>query len=341
MTSIDQPAEFKVAALYQFVALPDFEALRAPLTAFCEARGIKGTLLLAREGINGTVAGSPPAIDELLDYLRGDEVFKGRLADLDVKPSFSHKAPFRRMKVRLKAEIVTMRAPEADPTRQVGTYVTPDEWNEIISDPDMVVLDTRNDYEVAIGSFKGAIDPKTQSFTDFKDWVAENLDPATTPKVAMFCTGGIRCEKASSYMLAHGFGEVYHLKGGILRYLEEQPEEESLYEGGCFVFDERVAVGHDLKPQDYLLCHACRQPLSPEDRAHADYELGVQCGYCVGKRSEAERARARERQKQMALAEAQGVAHLGDQAAVDAERQRQQKKEQKRLEAARQREKQP
>lgn len=323
----NESGEYKVAALYLFVALPDFEALREPVTEFCEARGIKGTLLLAREGINGTVAGSIKAIDELIAYLRSGNIFKNRFAPLDVKYSYSDKAPFRRMKVRLKQEIVTLRAPEADPSEQVGTYVTPDQWNDIISDPEMVVIDTRNDYEVAIGTFKGALDPETKSFTDFKDWVAENLNPDENKKVAMFCTGGIRCEKASSYMLAHGFEEVYHLKGGILRYLEEQPEEDSLWEGGCFVFDDRVAVGHDLKPQDFLLCHACRQPLSPEDRAHPDYELGVQCAYCVNERSEAERNRARERQKQMQLAKEQGVAHLGDQAAIDADNRRKTKKQ--------------
>lgn len=320
---------YKVAALYQFVALPDFEALRGPLTDYCAARGIKGTLLLAREGINGTIAASPPAIDELISYLKTGNIFQNRLADLDVKYSYSNKAPFRRLKVRLKPEIVTLRAPEADPTVEVGTYVTGDDWNEIISDPEMVVIDTRNDYEVAIGTFKGALDPKTESFTDFKAWVAEHLDPSQHKKVAMFCTGGIRCEKASSYMLAEGFNEVYHLKGGILKYLEEQPEETSLWEGGCFVFDDRVAVGHDLEPLDYLLCHACRQPLAPEDRAHPDYELGVQCGYCVNTRSEAERARARERQKQMQLAREKGVAHLGDAAAEDAKLMRARKREEK------------
>lgn len=328
-------AAFKVAALYLFVALPDFEALRAPLTEFCDARQIKGTLLLAREGINGTVAGSPAAIDELISYLKTDNIFHNRLAPVDVKYSLSDKAPFRRLKVRLKTEIVTLRAPEADPTQQVGTYVDPQNWNEIISDPEMVVIDTRNDYEVAIGTFKGALDPETKSFTEFKDWVATHLDPTETRKVAMFCTGGIRCEKASSYMMAHGFEEVYHLKGGILRYLEEQPEAESLWEGGCFVFDDRVAVGHDLKPQDFLLCHACRQPLSKEDRAHPDYEIGVQCSYCVNSRSEAERARARERQKQMTLARSKGVAHLGDQAALDAEALREKKAQEKEAQRAR------
>ncbi len=321
--------EYKVAALYQFVALPDFEELREPLTLFCQTRNIKGTLLLAREGINGTVAGSHKFIDALIVYLKTGPVFDDRLNEIDVKYSYSDEAPFRRMKVRLKQEIVTMRALEADPTKQVGTYVEPQDWNDIISDPEMVVIDTRNDYEVAIGSFKHALDPQTQSFTQFKDWVGENLDPKSTKKVAMFCTGGIRCEKASSYMLAHGFEQVYHLKGGILKYLEEQPEDESLWEGGCFVFDERVAVGHDLERQDFVLCHACRQPLGPGDRDRPEYELGVQCHHCVGERSEQERARARERQKQMELANATGVAHLGDEAAIDAQRQRELKKENK------------
>lgn len=321
--------DYKVAALYHFVTLDDFEQLRAPITEFCDARGIKGTLLLAQEGINGTIAGSVGAIDELITYLLTGNIFKNRFGGLDVKYSFSDKPPFLRMKVRLKQEIVTLRAPEANPNDQVGTYVDPAGWNEVISDPDMVVIDTRNDYEVDIGTFKGALDPETKSFTEFKDWVSENLDPAKDKKVAMFCTGGIRCEKASSYMMAHGFEEVYHLKGGILRYLEEQPAEESLWEGGCFVFDERVAVGHDLVPQDFLLCHACRQPLSVEDREHADYELGVQCSYCVNAKSDEERARARERQKQMVLAAEKGLAHLGDEATVAAERQRLLKKENK------------
>ena len=335
MADLPKDYRYKVAALYHFVALPDFEDLRGPLTDFCAARGIKGTLLLAREGINGTVAGSHEAIDELIGYLKSGNVFQNRLSGLDVKYSFSNRAPFRRMKVRLKQEIVTLRASEADPTQLVGTYVEPDDWNEIISDPEMVVIDTRNDYEVAIGTFKGALDPETQSFTDFKDWVSEHLDPEKHKKVAMFCTGGIRCEKASSYMLAHGFEEVYHLKGGILRYLEEKPEDESLWEGGCFVFDDRVAVGHDLVPLDFLLCHACRQPLAPEDREHPDYELGVQCAYCVNERTDKERERARERQKQMELARAQGVAHLGDAAASDAQKLREKKKEEKDQQRAR------
>jgi UPF0176 protein len=325
----EQIPEYKIAALYHFVTLDDFEALRAPITEFCEARDIKGTLLLANEGINGTVAGPVASIDELISYLKTGNIFKNRFAGLDVKYSYSDEAPFLRMKVRLKKEIVTLRAPEANPNVQVGTYLNPTEWNEIISDPEMVVIDTRNDYEVEIGTFKGAVDPKTKTFTEFKDWVTENLDPQKDKKVAMFCTGGIRCEKASSYMMAHGFEQVYHLKGGILRYLEEQPEEDSLWEGGCFVFDERVAVGHDLVPQDYLLCHACRQPLSVEDRAHPLYELGVQCSYCAETKSDAERERARERQRQMVLAAEKGLAHLGDEATIAAERQRQLKKENK------------
>lgn len=327
MTNNSDNPSFKVAALYHFVALSDFESLRQPLTEFCKAHEIKGTLLLAREGINGTVAGHPPQIDALIDYLKQGNIFKNRFDGIDVKYSYSDKAPFRRMKVRLKEEIVTLRAPEADPTVQVGTYVTAQDWNEIISDPDMVVIDTRNDYEVEIGSFKGALDPKTASFTEFKEWVAEHLNPEQNKKVAMFCTGGIRCEKASSFMLAHGFEEVYHLKGGILKYLEECSSEESLWDGGCFVFDERVAVGHDLEPLDYLLCHACRQPLSVEDRAHEDYELGVQCPYCINVRTEKERARARERQKQMVLAQKTGIAHLGDQANEDAAQMALKKKE--------------
>ena len=319
-------SKYKIAAVYKFVTLADFEALRQPLIDFCVCHDIKGTLLLADEGINGTVAGSSSSIDAFTAYLKTDPLFGARFEDIDLKYSFSDKAPFLRMKVRLKQEIVTLRAVEANPAIKAGTYVSSDKWNEIISDPDMTIIDTRNDYEVEIGTFPGALDPEMSSFTDFKDWVAANLDPQKNKKVAMFCTGGIRCEKASSYMLAHGFDEVYHLQGGILRYLETQPAEKSMWRGGCFVFDERVAVGADLAPLDYLLCHSCRHPLSPADREDPDYELGVQCKYCVNERSDKERSRARERQKQMRLAEEAGIAHLGDQASVDAARQAEIKK---------------
>ncbi|ODT21454.1 MAG: hypothetical protein ABS35_17145 [Kaistia sp. SCN 65-12] len=237
---------YKVAALYQFAALPDFEALRAPLFEICETLGIRGTLLLAPEGINGTVAGTEPAIDELIAQLTTGPLFGGRLDDLELKFSTAVAMPFRRLKVRPKKEIVTLAQPQVDPTRQVGTYVAAEDWNALIRDPDVVVVDTRNRFEVKMGTFERALDPETRKFSQFPDFVSRSLDPATNKKVAMFCTGGIRCEKASSYLLSQGFEEVFHLKGGILKYLETIPPEESLWQGECFVFDERVALGHGL-----------------------------------------------------------------------------------------------
>ncbi len=319
--------DYKVAALYHFVSLPDYINLKEPLLEFCKSRQIKGTLLLAEEGINGTVAGPEDGIDELIDYLRNGNIFEGRLRSLDVKFSEASKEPFLRMRVRLKREIVTLRAPEASPTQQVGTYVTPEGWNEVISDPDTIVIDTRNDYEVAIGSFKGALDPNTSTFTEFKDFVSENLNPEKHKKVAMFCTGGIRCEKASSYMLAHGFEEVFHLKGGILKYLEEVQEENSLWEGNCFVFDERVAVGHGMKESGYTQCHACRYPLSEEECRSPDYIHGIQCSHCKDTKTDEDRARAAARQQQIELAEKRGISHIGDRANEDALRMRAEKEE--------------
>ena len=312
-------SQFKVVALYKFVSLPDYKELREPIHQFCLDRGVKGALLLAEEGINGTVAGTPTAIDELVDYLERGNLFKGRFKNSELKYSTAEEMPFMRMKVKLKKEIVTLRAPEADPTKIVGTYVDPENWNDIISDDETVVLDTRNDYEVAIGTFEGAVDPKTENFTQFKDFVEKNLDPQKNKKVAMFCTGGIRCEKASAYMLAKGFEEVYHLKGGILKYLEEMPEEQSMWDGECFVFDERVSVGHGLAQGNLTLCRACRFPLTPEDMKHADFIEGQQCHHCAGKISEKSRARAAEREKQIRLAEERGQEHIGDNAAKFAE----------------------
>ena len=237
---------FKVAAFYQFTALPDFGALRAPLLDLCTRLGLKGSVLLAQEGINGTLAGSSEAIDGLIDEFRHGPLFGGRLDNLELKFSAARAMPFQRLKVRLKREIVTLGDPAADPTRQVGTYVDPADWNALISAPDVLLLDTRNAFEVAMGTFEGAVDPAIRSFGQFKDFAAARLDPAKHKRVAMFCTGGIRCEKASSLLLARGFAEIYHLKGGILKYLEEIPESESRWRGGCFVFDERVALGHGL-----------------------------------------------------------------------------------------------
>jgi UPF0176 protein len=243
----------KVAALYQFAALPDFRELREPLRALAAALGIKGSVLLAHEGINGTVAGSNEGIDAFVHELQQGPLFGGRLDDLELKFSTATEMPFQRLKVRLKKEIVTLGDATVDPTQRVGTYVEPSEWNALISAPDTLVIDTRNAFEVAMGTFDGAVDPGIRSFGEFKDFAAENLDPAKHRKIAMFCTGGIRCEKASAYLLARGFDRVYHLKGGILRYLESQPEQDSRWRGECFVFDERVALRHGLRqrpPED-------------------------------------------------------------------------------------------
>lgn len=268
---------WKVAALYRFVRLEDVPTMQKHTKAEAEKNGIVGTLLLAPEGINGTIAGPEEGLDAIIAYL--DDclgVTKGEL-----KYSTASERPFRRLKVRKKKEIVTLRQDHVDPTNTVGTYVDPEEWNTLLADnPDMVVIDTRNTYETAVGMFDGATDPETECFVDFPDYVKKNLDPAKNKKIAMYCTGGIRCEKASSYMLAEGFEEVYHLKGGILKYLETIPADESKWKGDCFVFDRRVAVGQDLEEAPYLLCYGCRMPLSEEDTLHADYEKGVSCHHC-------------------------------------------------------------
>ncbi len=304
----DQP--YKVMAIYKFAELPDAEAIQPELAAFCCGRGIKGTLILAPEGINGTVAGTPEAIDALAEWLLAGEMLGGRLEGAEVKYSTASTMPFLRMKVRLKPEIVTLRAPEANPARQVGTYVEPEDWNGLIARNDVVLVDTRNDYEVGLGTFQRALDPATKSFTEFKAYVAAHLDPQRDKKVAMFCTGGIRCEKASSYLLSQGFEEVFHLKGGILKYLEVVPQEESRFQGECFVFDERVSVGHGLAEGDATLCRACRHPLTILDRASPDYVEGISCPHCAGDADK--HAAAAERQRQMDIARQQGAAHLGD-----------------------------
>ncbi|AOX99406.1 rhodanese-related sulfurtransferase [Jeongeupia sp. USM3] len=287
-----------VAALYKFVTLDDYAALREPLLQCMLDNGVRGTLLLAGEGINGTVSGTRAAIDALLGWLRADP----RLVDVDHKESYCDEQPFLRTKVKLKKEIVTLGVDGVDPNKRVGTYVEPQDWNALISDPEVLLIDTRNDYEVAIGTFEGAIDPKTESFREFPDYVSAHFDPARHKKVAMFCTGGIRCEKASSYMLGAGFDEVYHLKGGILKYLETVPQDESLWRGDCFVFDNRVTVRHDLSEGDYVLCHACREPVSVDERQSPDYVEGISCPHCRDSLSEKTRAGARERQKQINLA---------------------------------------
>ncbi|MET1078269.1 MAG: rhodanese-related sulfurtransferase [Pseudomonas sp.] len=294
-----------VAALYKFVTLTDYLALREPLLEAMLANGIKGTLLIAEEGINGTVSGSRNGIDGLLAWLKGDP----RFDDLDHKESYCDEQPFYRTKVKLKKEIVTLGLPGVDPNQRVGTYVEPRDWNALIDDPEVLLIDTRNDYEVAIGSFEGAVDPKTESFRDFPSYIQAHFDPVRHKKVAMFCTGGIRCEKASSYMLGAGFEEVYHLKGGILKYLEEVPETQTRWRGDCFVFDNRVTVRHDLSEGEYDQCHACRIPISVEDRQSPHYVLGISCPRCWDSLSEKTRSSARERQKQIELAKARNQPH--------------------------------
>ncbi|KQT54760.1 hypothetical protein ASG43_04150 [Aureimonas sp. Leaf454] len=285
---------WSVAALYRFVALADPARLQGEARALCEAANACGTLLVAPEGINGTIAAPEGAMEALIEGLDG--LFGIRRGEL--KFSNAAQKPFNRMKVRLKREIITMRAPEADPTLRVGTYVEAADWNAVIEDPDILVLDTRNRYETRVGTFEGAVDPEIDTFTEFKDFVAAHLDPARTPKVAMFCTGGIRCEKASSYMLAHGFSEVFHLKGGILQYLEDVPAEASRWQGECFVFDGRVALGHGLSEADWDRCYGCGAPLSAEDLAAPAYEIGVSCPHCVSaltpERADALRMRQRQ-----------------------------------------------
>ena len=266
-----------VCALYRFVSLDNLPALQAEIKQACLEQDIVGTLLLAPEGVNGTIAGVGEKLDHIVALL--DRTLGIRQGE--VKFSSAEDKPFRRIKVRLKKEIITMKAPEADPTQQVGDYVEAEDWNDLIADPDVTLIDTRNTYETAVGIFEGAMDPQIETFTQFKDWVHKTLDPDKDKKVAMFCTGGIRCEKASSYMLAHGFEEVYHLKGGILKYLETVPAEESKWNGDCFVFDRRVAVGQDLEESPYELCYGCRYPLTPEDMKADSYEKGVSCPHCI------------------------------------------------------------
>lgn len=300
-----------VAALYKFARFEDCASIRTTLAKQCRALGIKGSLLIAREGINGTIAGSDAAIDAIVAQIR---TLPG-CADLDVKLSRAEALPFHRMKVRLKREIVTMGQPSIDPLTNVGHYVAPGDWNALIADPDTIVIDTRNDYEVACGTFAGAVDPHTQSFRDFPAWFrAERerlLGKGKPPKVAMFCTGGIRCEKSTAFLKAEGIDEVYHLQGGILKYLETVPAEESLWQGECFVFDHRVAVSHGLRPGTHQLCHACRRPVSAKDRESPLYVPGISCAACHAERSDEQRASYAERHRQEELAAARGTTHVG------------------------------
>jgi len=300
-------SQIVVAALYKFVSLPDYQDLKDPLTEVCQAAGIKGTLLLASEGVNGTIAGTRAGIDQVLGYLKSDE----RLERLSHKESFHDEMPFYRMKVKLKKEIVTMGVEGIDPLQVVGTYVAPKDWNALIADPDVIVVDTRNDYEYELGSFEGALNPNTKSFREFPQYIADNMSPEKHKKVAMFCTGGIRCEKSTAYMKEQGFEEVYHLHGGILQYLEDVPSDESLWNGECYVFDNRVSVDHDLNPGTYDLCHGCREPIDEQDKTSEKFLEGVSCPRCFDSQTADQRERFLERQKQMELARLRNQVHIG------------------------------
>jgi UPF0176 protein len=297
-----------VAALYQFARFPDYENQQAPLIAFCKKHKVKGTLLLAEEGINGTIAGSREGIDAVANYLKA----MGPFDNLEYKESSAQTMPFMRLKVKLKKEIVTMGAPSADPLQMVGAYVQPKDWNNLISRPDVMTIDTRNDYEVMIGTFKNSVNPKTDSFRAFVKYAEENLMAHKDKPIAMFCTGGIRCERSTAYLKAVGFNEVYHLKGGILKYLEEVPVEQSLWQGECFVFDQRVAVKHGLEFGSYDLCHGCRMPISAEEKLSLHYLEGVHCHHCHDSYDKQHYERVSERQNQIQLAKKRGKKHIGD-----------------------------
>ncbi len=294
-----------VAAFYHFAALPDPASRQDVLLAAARAQSVKGSILLAREGVNGTIAGARDSVLAMLDMIRGWPGFDA----LIWKESPADAMPFGRMKVKVKAEIVTMGQPDVDPTARVGHYVTPADWNALIADPDVALIDTRNDYEVSLGTFAGAVDPGTQSFREFPAWWNANKDRFAGKRIAMFCTGGIRCEKSTNWLIGQGVTDVFHLQGGILKYLEDVPATESLWRGECYVFDDRVSVGHGLVPGDYVTCGACRRPVL--DTAAPEYEAGVCCAACVDEYAPDDRARFRERQRQMVRAAARGVAHLG------------------------------
>ncbi len=296
-----------VAALYKFAPLHDYKDKKTPLLDFCLKHGIRGTLLLAAEGINGTVSGKRTAINSLLEYLKSDP----RLANLEHKESYCDEQPFYRTRVKLKNEIVTLGVPGIEPHNLSGKYIEPRAWNELISDPDVMVVDTRNDYEVSIGTFKNAINPNTTTFREFPEFVQKNLSHAKDKKIAMFCTGGIRCEKSTAYLLQQGFSQVFHLKGGILKYLEETPEQNSLWEGECFVFDNRVSVNSSLAEGDYDQCHGCRNPLSAEDRKSELYQPGVHCPHCYTSLTADQLERFAERHKQVQLAKQRNQQHIG------------------------------
>lgn len=300
-------AMYRVSAFYHFAPLADLPARQADLEGLAKAQGVCGSILLAPEGVNGTIAGPDAGVQAVLEALRALPGFAG----LGWKDSTAPTRPFGRMRVRLKREIVTLGQPDVDPGARVGTYVAPEAWNELISAPDVVTIDTRNDYEVAIGSFAGAIDPQTASFGDFSAWWQANRDRFANQRIAMFCTGGIRCEKASNWLLGQGVAEVFHLQGGILRYLDVVPEAQSLWRGACFVFDERVSLEHGLRPGGHVLCRACRRPVDAAGQADPRYEVGVSCPACDAGLGPARRAALRERQRQIDLAQARGTRHLG------------------------------
>lgn len=299
--------EVTICALYKFVALENYADLHAPLITCMRDNQVKGTILLAQEGVNGTIAGSQQGVEQVLAFLEKEE----KLKPISVKNSFHQENPFQRSKVKLKKEIVTMGVEGVDPTHVVGTYIKPKDWNALIGQPDVLLVDTRNDYEVEIGTFENAINPNTQSFRQFPEYVKNNLDRKKHKKVAMFCTGGIRCEKSTAYLKEQGFEEVYHLEGGILKYLEEVPQESSKWQGECFVFDERVAVNHDLNRGKYDQCFACRYPITENDKLHSHYVKGLSCHRCHDKLTDEQRSRFAEREKQIQLAKARGEEHIG------------------------------
>ena len=312
--------EYTVATFYHFADLSDFEAKQVPIKAFCDGQSVLGTIILAPEGINGTIAGPSAGIKATLDFLRADE----RLAKLPTRLSHTDRKTFHRMRVILRPEIVTLGDPSVNPNAAVGQYVEPKDWNALINDPEVTLIDTRNDYEVEVGTFKGAIDPKTTTFGEWPEYVENNLDPEAHPKIAMFCTGGIRCEKASAHLLKNGFKQVFHLRGGILSYLENVPESESAWEGDCFVFDHRVAVKHGLEQGDFEICFGCRWPISEEDTRSPLYEPGVSCPRCAEELTDERRARLRERHKQVMLACKRNGTHIGEQPKRKAKKQTQQ-----------------
>lgn len=299
-------SELLVVTFYRFALLEDFESMQEPIEQFCKKCDVRGIILLAKEGINSTIAGPKEGIYQVLTFLKENE----RLSNLTWKESYATEQPFRKLRVRLKQEIVKMGVDGIDPNKIVGTYVKPKDWNELICNPDVVVIDTRNDYEVKIGTFKNAIDPDIESFSELPQWVERNIDHESQPKVAMFCTGGIRCEKSTAYLKEQGFEDVFHLEGGILKYLEEVPEDESMWDGQCFVFDERVSVGHGLEVGQYELCRACRIPICDEDKTSEHFQEGVSCPRCYDITTDEQKSRFRERQKQIELARERGESHL-------------------------------